>query len=168
PPAAGLLAPVRLGRRTRWQLTPAGRDALTAAKGRLFATGPESDWTGDWLLLLTTVPETHRNLRHRLRTALGWAGFGSLGPGVWLSPHPSRAAEARQVLDDLGEAVHGTLLQARLTDDGERQHLAAQAWNVADLDRQYRAFTERFADPSPATPDQALAELAHLVHQWRR
>lgn len=166
--AAGQLEPRRVGRRTRWHLTRAGRDALTAAKNRLFAPGPEHDWNGDWLILLATVPENHRNLRHRLRTSLGWAGFGSLGPGVWLSPHPSHAAEARQVLASLGEPVQGTLLHARLDNPGERQRLVTQAWDVADLDRQYAAFLERFAPIRPTSPEHALAELAHMLYQWRR
>ena len=166
--AAGLLAPRRIGRRTRWHLTPAGHAALTAAKTRLFATGPEKDWDGDWLILLASVPESHRNLRHRLRTSLGWAGFGSLGPGVWLSPHPSRASEARQVLASLGESVRGTLLHARLDNPAERQRLVTQAWDLPDLDRQYRAFLDRFRKVRPGSPEEALVELAHLVYHWRR
>jgi phenylacetic acid degradation operon negative regulatory protein len=165
---AGLLIPRRVGRRTRWHLTPAGHDALTAAKNRLFATGPEQDWNGDWLIVLATVPENHRNLRHRLRTSLSWAGFGSLGPGIWLSPHPSHAAEARQVLAALGEQVQATLLHARLDNPEERQRLANQAWDVVELDRQYRAFLDRFSGVRPGTPEQALVELAHLLYQWRR
>jgi phenylacetic acid degradation operon negative regulatory protein len=81
------------------------------------------DWDGDWLVLVTTVPEHHRNLRHRLRTALGWAGFDSMAPGVWISPHPSHAPEVRQVLASLGEPVHGTLLRARLDNPAERHRV---------------------------------------------
>jgi phenylacetic acid degradation operon negative regulatory protein len=166
--SAGVLAPHRVGRRTRWHITPAGRQALTAAKDRLFATGPVRDWNGDWLILLATVPENHRNLRHRLRTSLSWAGFGSLGPGVWLSPHPSHAAEARHVLAALGDEVHATLLHARLDEPEERQRLVTQAWDVAELDRQYRAFLDRFTGVRPDLPGQALAELTHLLYRWRR
>jgi phenylacetic acid degradation operon negative regulatory protein len=166
--SAGQLVPSRLGRRTRWLITPAGRETLTAAKNRLFASGPDRDWNGDWLLLLATVPENHRSLRHRLRTSLSWAGFGSLGPGVWLSPHPSHAAEARQVLASLGEPVQSTLLHARLDNPEERQRLVDQAWDVGELDRQYRAFLDRFTDVRPDSSGQALAELTHLLYQWRR
>jgi phenylacetic acid degradation operon negative regulatory protein len=165
---AGLLTARRIGRRTRWQVTPAGHDALVAAGRRLFATGPERDWNGDWLIVLTTVPEHHRNLRHRLRVSLGWAGFGSLGPGVWLSPHPSRAREARQVFDSLGGPVRGTLLYARLDDPEERHRLVHQAWDVTELDQQYRAFVDRYAAVQPGSPGAAMAELAHLIYQWRR
>src|SRR5690606_24013440 len=111
----------------------AGKDSLIAAKHRLFATGPEPDWDGEWLILLTTVPENHRNLRHRLRTALAWAGFGSLGPGAWISPHPSHAPEARQVLAGLGEPVQATLLHARLDDPEERHRIVTQAWDLGDI-----------------------------------
>jgi phenylacetic acid degradation operon negative regulatory protein len=165
---AGLLAPSRVGRRTRWHITPAGHDALTAAKNRLFASGPERDWNGEWLIVLTTVPENHRNLRHRLRTSLSWAGFGSLGPGVWLSPHPAHATEARSVLASLGDPIQATLLHARLDDPGERRRLVAQAWDVAELDRQYRAFVDYVKPLRPESPGQALAALAHLLYQWRR
>jgi phenylacetic acid degradation operon negative regulatory protein len=166
--AAGWLTPERSGRRVRWQITPVGQAFLTAARDRLFAPGPDRDWDGDWLVLLTTVPESMRRLRHRLRTSLGWAGFGSLGPGVWISPHPSHADEARQVLRSLGDQVQGTLLHARLDDPAERHRLVAQAWDVSELDTQYAEFIDRFAAARPRTPADALAQLVHLCYQWRR
>lgn len=166
--AAGLLVSQRLGRRTRWEVTEAGHDYLIAAKNRLFAPGPDTDWNGDWLILLTSVPENHRNLRHRLRAALSWAGFGSPVPGVWLSPHPTRAAEARQVLGSLGEPVQATLLHARLDDPEERHRLVGQAWDVAALAREYSAFVDHFATAAPVSPGETLAQLAHLVYRWRR
>lgn len=164
----GWLTQLREGRRVRWQLTPRGRAFLHAGETRLFAPGPEHDWDGDWLVLLTTVPEKQRRLRHALRTSLGWTGFGSLGPGVWISPHPSRAKEARQVLDSLGDQVQGTLLHARLDDPADRQRLAAQAWNVSELDARYRTFIDRFAGPRPDTAGDALAEQVHMFYAWRR
>lgn len=165
---ARLLVAQRAGRRTRWRLTAEGHEYLSAGKTRLFATGPERDWDGGWLVLLTTVPERHRNLRHRLRTHLGWAGFGSLGPGVWISPHPTHATEARQVLDSLDGPIQATLLHARLDDPEERHALVTQAWDVAELDANYRAFVDRFAAADPRSPGESLAELAHLVYEWRR
>jgi phenylacetic acid degradation operon negative regulatory protein len=166
--AAGWLVAERSGRRVRWRITPAGREFLLGGKARLFAPGPERDWDGDWLVLLTTVPERHRELRHRLRTLLGWAGFGSLGPGVWISPHPSHAEEARQVLGSLGDAVQGTLLHARLDDPSERRKLVAQAWDLSELAARYKAFIERFGEVEPGSPAEALAERTHLVYEWRR
>jgi phenylacetic acid degradation operon negative regulatory protein len=166
--AAGWLMSERAGRRVRWRLTAAGEEYLAAGKARLLASGPECDWDGDWLLLLTEVPEAHRRLRHRLRTTLGWVGFGSPSPGVWISPHPSHAEEAREVLRALGEDVHGTLLHARLDDPAERHRLVAQAWDIPDLDTRYRNFMDRFAAAQPRSPAGALAEMVHMVYEWRR
>jgi phenylacetic acid degradation operon negative regulatory protein len=166
--AGGWLTQIRDGRRVRWNLTPRGREFLRSAEARLFATGPERDWDGDWLVLLTSVPEKHRMLRHALRTSLGWAGFGSLGAGVWISPHPSRADEARQVLGSLGDQVQGTLLHSRLDDPADRQRLAAQAWEVSELDAHYRAFIDRFAAARPDTPGDTLAQQVHMFYEWRR
>jgi phenylacetic acid degradation operon negative regulatory protein len=166
--AAGWLAAERSGRRVRWHLTAEGRRTLLGGKARLFAPGPERDWDGDWLVLLTTVPERHRELRHQLRSSLGWAGFGSLSPGVWISPHPSHAEEARQVLRSLGSQVQGTLLHARLDDPTERQKLVTQAWDLPELAARYKVFVERFAKVDPRTPAEALAERTHLLYEWRR
>ena len=72
------------------------------------------------------------------------------------------------MLASLGEQVQATLLHARLDDAAERQALVTQAWDVAELDRQYRAFLDRFSGVRPDSPGRALAELAHLLYQWRR
>lgn len=165
--ATGWLESERHGRRVRWRLTDRGRDMLLAAKARLFAPGPERDWDGTWLVLLTNVPERHRRLRHHLRMSLEWAGFGSPSPGVWISPHPSRAEEARQVLRSLGGNIEGTLLHARLDDPGERRRLVTRAWNLAELEERYHAFIDRFADAPPGSPAEALAHQVHMVHEWR-
>jgi phenylacetic acid degradation operon negative regulatory protein len=165
--AAGWLVSGRSGRRVRWQLTPAGREYLAAAKQRLFAPGPERDWDGDWLVVLVTVPENQRKLRHGLRTALEWVGFGSPGPDVWLSPHPTHAAEAREVIHSLGSGVQATVLHARLDDPGERHRLVAQAWDVGKLDARYQTFVSQWAKADPASPDEAFIQRMHLVYQWR-
>jgi phenylacetic acid degradation operon negative regulatory protein len=165
--AAGWLVSGRSGRRVRWQLTPAGREYLAAAKKWLYAPGHERDWDGDWLVLLVTVPENQRKLRHRLRTALEWEGFGSPGQDVWLSPHPSRAAEARQVIGSLGPSVQATMLHARLDDPGERHRLVAQAWDVGKLDARHRAFIRQWAEADPASPEEAFINRMRLVYQYR-
>jgi len=47
------------------------------------------------------VPEAQRDVRHRLRKRLGWLGFGSLGNGLWLTPHVDRESELASALADL-------------------------------------------------------------------
>ena len=68
----------------------------------------------------------------------------------------------------VGEPIQATLLHARLDNPDDRLDLVKQAWDVTELDRQYRAFLDRFTAIRPRTPENALAELAHLLYQWRR
>jgi phenylacetic acid degradation operon negative regulatory protein len=166
--SAGWLVSQRSGRRARWLLTPAGREYIAAAKQRIFAPGPERDWTGDWLVILASLPENSRVLRHRLRTALGWAGFGSPSPDVWISPHPSHAKEAREVLHSLGADVQATILHAQLDNPVERHRLVAQAWDVDELDSRYRAFATELAAAGPSSAADAFAARLHMLYRWRR
>ena len=53
----GWLAPERVGRRTRWQLTAACRQLLTDGAERIYAFGSGPDWDGRWLLVLARTPE---------------------------------------------------------------------------------------------------------------
>lgn len=166
--AAGWLVSQRTGRRARWLLTQAGQEYITAAKARTLAPGPERDWTGDWLVVLTSMPENNRALRNRVRTALSWAGFGSPAPDVWISPHPSHAKEVREVLSSFGAEVQATILHAQLDDPGERHRLVARAWDVADLDARYQAFIAELAAVQPGSPAEAFAARMHMLYQWRR
>lgn len=166
--ADGWIAAERLGRRVRWTLTPDGRRLLTEGAERIFAFGRTPPrWEGRWLLLLVTVPETRRDLRHRLRTRLTWAGFGSPEPGVWINPDPGREAEAKEVLRDLDlepgamsfTGAHGTV--------GDLAAMVARAWDLTGLEVDYEAFATTFGalDPQPAA---TLHAQTRMVHEWRR
>jgi DNA-binding transcriptional regulator PaaX len=87
---------------------------------------------------------------------------------VWISPHPSRATEARQVLDSLGEPIQATLLHARPDDPEERHALVTPAWDVAELDKSYRGFVDRFTRRRPTLTGENLVELSHLMYEWRQ
>lgn len=55
-----------------------GRCALA---GCIYSFGRDDvEWDGHWLLLLVSVPEAQRDLRHRIRSQLNWAGFGPRQP----------------------------------------------------------------------------------------
>ena len=85
----GLLESERIGRRTRWALSDPARRLLTEGSRRIYSLHRQPrPWDGRWLLLFVSVPESQRDLRHRMRTRLGWAGFASAGPG---SPRSGRA-----------------------------------------------------------------------------
>ena len=120
--AAGWLEGERHGRRVRWHFTAAGHQLFSQGAQRIFSFGSDGhSWDGSWLLLFTSVPESRREQRHRLRTRLAWAGFGSLGPGVWITPDPSREHEAREALEEFGLVASSSSFVAQYGAIGERQ-----------------------------------------------
>ena len=164
--AAGWLDAEKLGRRTRWRLTPAARQMLTDGAARIYSfTGPDPDWDGRWLLISARIPESDRRARHVVRSRLSWAGFGSLGPGLWVSPHPDREAEAVRVLHEAGIADDAHVFVARRSGLGDERVMVATAWDLTAIEEQYEQFIEEFRS---AAPEDALSRQIELVHAWRR
>src|ERR1700728_4836685 len=112
---AGWLQAEKVGRRTRWLLTPAAKKLLTEGARRIYSFGPAPTWDGQWVLVQVRIPETDRRARHVVRTRLAWAGFGTLGPGLWISPHAAREQEAIRVLGEAGVAEDAHVFVARRT-----------------------------------------------------
>jgi phenylacetic acid degradation operon negative regulatory protein len=167
--AEGWLTSMREGRRVRWSLSPPGRRLLTEGAERIYSfSAALSGWAGEWLLLLVSVPETQRALRHRLRTRLTWAGFGSPAPGVWISPHPDREAECAAVLRELDLGAAAMSFRARFGGIGEPCALVAQAWDVDEIATLYERFIEAFGGLGPQPGDPVLLAQTRLVHEWRR
>jgi phenylacetic acid degradation operon negative regulatory protein len=167
--AEGWLVSERAGRRVRWSLSAPGRRLLTEGADRIYSfSAALPEWHGEWLLLLVSVPEAQRALRHRLRTRLTWAGFGSPAPGVWLSPDPEREAECDAVLAALGLRSAAMSFRARFGGIGERRALVAQAWDVDEISAHYEGFIAAFGGLSPEPGDEVLLAQTRLVHEWRR
>jgi phenylacetic acid degradation operon negative regulatory protein len=165
----GLLEAERVGRRTRWELTDAARNLLGEGSRRIYSFHREARrWDGRWLLLFASVPEVQRDLRHRLRVRLGWAGFASMAPGAWVSPWVEREPEARDVLGELGLLDTARSFIGALGDIGGQAELVAQAWDLDDIEAAYEVFIKRFTTVAVHGGLPAFVELTQLVHQWRR
>ena len=127
----GWVSSARFGRRVRWELTGPGQNLLTEGARRIYSFGRAArSWDGRWLLLLASVPDSKRELRHRLRTQLAWAGFGALAAGVWVSPDPGREAEARSILAGLGLADTAMSFLGSYGSVGTPVLVARQAWDL--------------------------------------
>jgi phenylacetic acid degradation operon negative regulatory protein len=167
--AEGLLTSDRDGRRVRWALTDAGRRLLTAGAERIYGFGSAgAGWAGQWLVLLVTVPESDRRLRHRLRSRLAWAGLGTPAPGVWLSPHPDKQREVAEVLDELGLGAAGFSFVGPYGEIGAQRELVDRAWDLAEVQDGYREFIAEFSDARPDAARAVLTAQIRLVHAWRR
>jgi phenylacetic acid degradation operon negative regulatory protein len=162
---AGWLRPEKIGRRTQWQLTPAAKELLTDGAERIYSFGPAQDWDGRWVLVQVRIPETDRRARHVVRTRLTWAGFGSLGAGLWISPHPGREEEAARVLRDAGAGDDAHVFVGRRTGLSDTRAMVAQAWDLPSIEAEYERFIAEFGEQ---VPSDVLVRQLELVHAWRR
>jgi len=181
--AAGWLTSEKHGRKVRWSLSSRTRPLLAAGAERIYRFGSTTtEWDGRWVLLQASVPETQRDLRYRLKVRLNWAGFGPLGPGLWIAPWVAQEAEAIAVIDALGEPIEARTFIAQHGHLGEAADVAAQAWDLAALAGEYHRFLDRWGAPDASSPEEsdeesdadvepdgsAARELLELVHDWRR
>jgi phenylacetic acid degradation operon negative regulatory protein len=167
--ADGWVASERVGRSVRWSLTPSGRRLLTEGAERIYAFGtPAPSWDGLWLILYVSVPESKRRLRHKLRTKLTWAGFGSPGPGMWISPLPDREAEVLSVVEGLGLDAGAMSFTARFAAIGSEAEMVRRAWDLDVVAAQYAGFVETFGERCPASAHETMLAQTRLVHEWRR
>lgn len=157
------------GRRVRWELTAPGRALLSAGARRIysFGRGPRR-WDGRWLLVVVSIPDSKKELRHRLRTRLAWAGFGALAAGIWVSPDTGREQEARDILAGLGLADAAMSFLGSYGAVGAQDSVARQAWDLEAVSARYQDFIHAFAEEAPASGPDYLVAQTRLVHAWRR
>ncbi|GAA4081646.1 PaaX family transcriptional regulator [Actinomadura miaoliensis] len=167
--ADGWIVSARDGRRVRWDLTPPGRRLLTEGAQRIYSFGADRRaWDGRWLIVMVSVPETRRRLRHQLHTRLAWAGFGNPTAGLWVSPHPEREAEVKQIVGDLGLEASAFSFTGPFAGIGSEAELVERAWDLAEVDSRYAAFLDEFSGLRPEPGDETLFAQVRLVHEWRR
>lgn len=163
----GWLQAERRGRRARMLLTEAGRGLLTTGAERIYSFGQPSGWDGRWLIVILRVPEERRAVRHQLRSRLAWAGLGSLGGGIWLTPHVGREAELTAAIEDEPDADARSFV-AQIGAMGDPHELVAEAWDLENVRNQYHAFIEDFVRLRPSRPEVCFRQQTMLVHAWRR
>ncbi|HEX7298665.1 MAG TPA: PaaX family transcriptional regulator C-terminal domain-containing protein [Solirubrobacteraceae bacterium] len=164
---AGWLRTERHGRRSRVHLLPDTADMLRSGAERIYSFGEPWDWDGQWLLVVLRVPEESREVRHQARSALAWAGFGSLGGGLWITPHVDRESELGEIASD--DSVAELLsFRAELGSVGDPAHVVAQAWDLQAVADAYRQFIANFGRLRPSTPEAIFRAQTLLVHEWRK
>jgi phenylacetic acid degradation operon negative regulatory protein len=168
---AGWLSAEKVGRRTRWLLTPAATKMLTDGARRIYSFGPlltstAQSWDEQWVLVQVRIPESDRRARHVVRTRLAWAGFGTLGPGLWISPHAAREQEAMRVLREAGVAADAHVFVAKRDGLSETRDMVAAAWDLPEVEAEYEQFVNEFR--SSSVPRDVLLRQLELVHAWRR
>ncbi|HEX3613177.1 MAG TPA: PaaX family transcriptional regulator C-terminal domain-containing protein [Sporichthyaceae bacterium] len=166
--ADGWITSARDGRRVRWELAPPGRGLLTEGAARIYAAGGHASWDGTWLVVLASVPETQRRMRHQLQTRLAWAGFGNPTAGLWVSPHRARSPEVARIIADLGLESAALSFVGPYGAIGSEAALVARAWDLDEVAGQYELFLDEFNEGEPRHGDATMFAQIRLVHSWRR
>src|SRR4029453_224042 len=163
----GWIRTERHGRRSRVYLTASTADLLRHGSERIFGFGETKPWDGRWLLVVLRVPEEQRDVRHVLRTQLAWAGFGSIGNGVWIPPHVEREEELARMASG-ATAAEMLSFRAQLGSIGDPERVVTDAWDLDAVAKAYRDFANRFGRLRPNTPEAVFRAQTELVHQWRK
>jgi phenylacetic acid degradation operon negative regulatory protein len=163
----GWLTSERVGRRSRLEVSESTAAGLRAGRERTMTFGRPQEWDGQWLFVALTVPEDSRALRHHFRTELAWLGFGSLGNGLWISPHTENEEAALKLLTSV-EGPKGAYVftGARPVTHSPRE-VASEAWDLDNLRARYDTFCERFESRAPLTPAQTFDAWIELYTSWR-
>ncbi len=128
-------------------------------------------WDGSWVVVIFSVPEEQRDLRHVLRTRLRWLGFGPMYDGVWVSPRAS-GDEAAALLGDLGVAS-ATVLSSRVVRALDGGHPLG-AWDLDALRGEYEAFVAAFEPlldrvlQGEVGGAEALVARTRVMDAWRQ
>ena len=160
------------GRNSYISMTGQGLARVDEAASRIYRLHPER-WDGYWLLLTYTIPEELRSARDQLRTDLAWWGFGTLGTGTWLSPHPlSPVLAARLQSPEIASYVD--YFRARYSGPASNAALVAKGWQLQAVNRRYRLFLDRFQPDFQKAQTRQLSEQecfgarCWLVHEYRK
>jgi phenylacetic acid degradation operon negative regulatory protein len=160
----GWLEPVRLPDGPGYAMTPRAERRLDEAAARIYRTRP-STWDGRWhVVVLEELPA--REARDRLASSLQLLGYGALGPVTWIAPRPSpELADVLTTENVRGSTFHGE-------HEGDPAELAARAWDLATLGRDYARFVAEWEPVMSAvdgtSPAAAFAASQRFLHAWRK
>ncbi len=130
--------------------------------------GTRRPWDGRWLVLSVPIPETQRQLRHRLRTRLTWLGLGSPTSGLWVTPDATKAAAVHAVVRELGLEQQAFAWVGPASGIGDESRLLGDAWELAHVEDRYLRFLDVFESRGAASPGEAFVAQVEMVQAWRR
>jgi phenylacetic acid degradation operon negative regulatory protein len=163
----GWLTSERVGRRSLLTISEPSRKMLEEGRARALTFGTATEWDGRWLLAAVTVPEEQRELRYQLRTQLGWLGFGSLGNGLWISPHVEHQKATVDLLRGGDESVNAFVFVTMMSPTHSPAEIARAAWDLDALHERYASFLAVHGKPRPRAPATVFAAWIRMFTSWR-
>lgn len=157
------------GRHSRFTVTKKGDTILQGGDLRLNET-PAPTWDKTWHTVAYSLPEEKRKRRNDLRKQLTWLGYGSLGPGLWISPN-NRRDDLRAILHTLDVQDHVNIFSGHYWGPHSTQALLDQCWDLPALAEEYRQFNRfykndlaQFEKMGHASGTQTAAEDRFVRH----
>jgi phenylacetic acid degradation operon negative regulatory protein len=166
----GWLSARRDGGSPRYRLSPRGEELIEEGTRRIYGHH-RAAWDGRWLLVSYSLPEPRRGQRDRLRQGLSFLGLGSLGNGLFVTPHDLRP-QVRDLIRRCGVEADVTLHHGTLEWPADPAQVVARAWDLERLRARYAEFldrTRRQLAGDPAPDDRiAFTRRFLLTHEFRR
>ncbi len=174
--AKGWLQAERRGRNSFYRLAGRGRKLLEEGEARIYHPPRDAPWDRVWTLITYSIPEDLRQLRDRLRVRLSWLGCGSLGNGLWITPHDIRS-QVEEIADALEIRENLEIFRAEHLGFSEAGQLVDQCWDLAAINRRYEAFIDRYVPEFQVckaaigkgrlSAEEAFVRRFALVHEYR-
>ena len=124
-----------------------------------------------WIVVVFSVPESERDKRHALRSALTRLGFGTAAPGVWIAPG-NLARETRRTLERRGLSSYVDIFTGNHVAFGDLDAKVRAWWNLDELADLYEDFLRRYRPllgrSRGATPAEAFRMYVPMLTEWRR
>lgn len=171
----GFLKVRRSGKRSFYSLTPRGQEIIEVGARRIFSR-KRGEWDGRWTVFTYSIPEEQREARDRLRRDLTWLGFGSMTPGVYISPW-EHAEDLPRLVDYYGKHGQVQVFRGVSLGPGDNHALVARCWDLPSINAAYSEFLadwqpqlERFqAEGGGSLSDEErFVERYLLAHAYER
>ena len=136
----GTLDVIKDGRQTLYKLSNEVTESIRASEVLTMGFGATTrEWSGEWTVVVFSMPETQRDRRKSLREWLRWLGFGPVRDGVWISPHANIELTERALKDLLPE--DGLVFRSAHVVGQVRP---AEVWPLAEIAERYHGFVDEF------------------------
>src|SRR5215469_13426881 len=164
----GWLAARRDGGPPRYRLSARGEELIEEGTRRIYGHH-RAAWDGRWLLVSYSLPEPRRGQRDRLRQGLSFLGLGSLGNGLFVTPHDLRT-QVRDLIRRCDVEADVTLHHGTLEWPTDPALVVARAWDLDRLGTRYAEFLDRTRSRfREAVDDRAAFQRRFLLtHEFRR
>ena len=171
--AEGWVTAERVGRQSRYSLTPLARREFADADRRIYHR-TRRPWGGQWTLVLTNTAITTADEREQFVNHLRWHGFAALGRGVLASP-TATVEQVHEIISLIGPVHSPPVARAAFDQIADlcAHGLVEEMFELTTVEHRYQAFIERYApqrvgEGDDLDPIEAFALRTMLIHDFRR